>query len=330
MKCLVSVQKAVFFSMISLLIMTISWGVAATELSEPDELHSVMPTQQLISGIHVGKDQIWIFPSKQTYMIGLPFKPDAKKRSEKFGRVEEQIRIPLVSQGTMPDWRGMFGDQEQQIVWGSESLQLLVLRKKDLGIVRSTSVPLDLLKPALDRGGEATKVEISRLRKSFHSAFIKKSGSRFTGVTEIPATWEKSQERNFLVASTVEGFSLMLMVCAKDDAASCVVTRKCILNGASASLNSHAAGLGVDLERREILIGNEKNNSIEIFKFKSCGDVRHISNLSLPKRMSKIGGLTIDDNARLWVTTGIFDSPFDANIFYWEKKRWQGFVHETK
>jgi hypothetical protein len=320
---LVITKKIIFSAVISMASIMASTHSRASELSIPDELHSFMPTQQVISGIYAADDYILVFPSKQPYMIRVPFKSDAIKRSEKFGRLDEQVRIPLNSGMAPGDWRGLYADGDMQIVWDANILQLLILRKKDFSPVRVSTPPIDLLKPAPDRGGEPTKTETSRTRSAFHKSFVKISESRFTGMVEIPESWGKDKGRNFLLASRIKGFPLLMMTCAKDDAATCVMTRTCTLNGGFPSKNGYGIGLGIDAERREVLMANSMTNRIDIFHFNSCADVRHVSSLSLPPKMPKISGLNIDDRGRLWVTTGVMDSSFDTNVFYWEKTQWR-------
>jgi hypothetical protein len=79
----------------------------------------------------------------------------------------------------------------------------------------------------------------------------------------------------------------------------------------------------VHTEGRRLLIANSRRQRIEVYRYNSCDDVRYISALDLPARMSKITAVTIDRKERLWVGTGVFDSLFDANLFYWESNVWQ-------
>lgn len=274
-------------------------------------------------GVSVDKGHLWLFPSGRAFMIKVPFDPNGKTRHQAFGKPDEQVRIQLESPMNLGEWRGMYAMGDQLVLWDSSMLQLMVIRMKDFGVVRKQTVPMDVLRPVRDRGGEATKQEISDLRKRFHTSFLKTKGLRFSGVAEIPPEWEKNPGRSFLISTRIRHFPLLLMACAQDDGATCYIARSCSMSGASSDLGVNSAGVAINASAQEVLVANSMTNTIETFDFKSCAKIVKKSELRLPKNFPKIEAIHVDSSDRLWITTGIMDSPIDANVFYWDKSEWK-------
>lgn len=293
------------------------------DLPVPDELHAPLTSQYSLFGVFPMDGYLFLFPGKSKFMIKMPFKPDANERDTRFGKFTDQVRIPLEGAAYPGDWRGGFMNGTRFIVWDASLLQLLILRSQDMKTIRSDTVPVDTFKPAADRMGDPTAVETRKARQRFRDASRKIFGSRYTGMTEIPAKWEKNDGRKFLVTTTVPGFSLLMMACQKDDDAACIISRQCFLEGAPKGVDKTIAGVGVFEESREVLIGNSAKNEIDVYSFKSCFDVVWKRSLRLPPRLPKLSNIHVDKDGRLWVVTDGQDSFTNSSLFYWERDVWK-------
>lgn len=292
------------------------------QLQNPDELHAAITIERGLSGVSVSEDYTFVFSGDSSDMVELTFDLDGKTRDEKFGLLTEQKRIPLLNAKFPGKWRGIFTVGERLVAWDASMLQLLVLNEITFKTILSSTVPTDLLRPAADRGGEPTKLEIEVERNKFKAASRKVFGLKYTGIAEIPRSWEKGTGINFAVASKVPGYPLMLLNCSSDAPGTCMMTRHCFLEGGPKIAAEHVAGVGVMAEAKEILIGNNKLNQIDVYKFNSCFDVVWQRSIKLPARLPKMSNFSIDDHQRLWVVTPIPDSTTDSNLFYWEKEAW--------
>jgi hypothetical protein len=297
-------------------------SVNARELPFPAPSHAGMPVQLKVSGLAVDKGDVFVFPDSPSVVIKIPFDTTNKATTSPFGGLAMQSRIQISGSAYPGRWRGFYSVGEQVVVWDSTILQLLVLQKKDFSVVRSVTVPLDVVKPALDRGGEASHQEVKRLRNKLRGSFKSLKGDRFSGLAEIPSDWEGSKGRRFLISTRLSGFPLLLMACDRDDAANCYIERQCQLHGASPQLNANSAGIGINAEKRAVLIANSFSNTIEVFKYDRCGSVQKTGVLKIPTKLPKVETIYLDALSRLWMGTGVIDTQVDANIFFWEKESW--------
>lgn len=301
----------------------LSQAQTTRELPIPDEVNSAMTIQRSFVGILAEDDHLFLFPEKQQFMVKMPFNPSAKTREEKFGKLTDHLRIPIEGAKYPGDWRGGFRNEKKFIAWDASILQLLVLRLDDFKSIESMTIPSDTIKPAADAQGEPTTNEIQKTQSEFRKATKKVFGTRYTGITEIPAVWEKNGGRKFLITSKIPGFPLILMSCDKNDDATCLVKRRCFLEKGPKSSPGDITGVGVFESSREVLIGNRTLNRIEVYQYRSCFDVVWKRTLELPKRLSKLTNLHIDKGGRLWVSTQYPDSYSDANLYYWDRDAWK-------
>jgi hypothetical protein len=294
----------------------------AIELPNADEFHAAVTIERGLSGVFRNKDHSFIFSGISSDMVMFPFDERGKTRDVKFGLLTDQKRIPLVGSKYPGTWRGVFMVADRLVAWDATMLQLLVMKVGDFKTILSATVPTDLLRPAADRGGEPTSQEISVERGKFREASRKVFGLKYTGIAEIPGSWEKGSGTNYAVSSRVAGYPLLLMNCSTSEPGVCMLARHCFLEGGPKISPEDLTGVAVMAESREVLMADSKRNEINVYKFNSCFDVEWRRTIKLPSRLPKITNMTIDDKQRLWVVTPIPDSFTDANIFYWEKEVW--------
>ena len=292
------------------------------ELPIPDESHAALTVERGLYGISSSDNGLLVFPGKLQHIVRVPQDMKAKDREAKFGKMTDQVRIPLEDAAYPGDWRGAYEAPDRIIVWDASVLQLLVLRTKDYKTVLSTTVPTDMLKPPSDRMGEPTAMETNRTRKRFRENSRKIFGSKVSGMAEMPPKWAKSDGRQFLVSSHVAEFPVLVMSCLKDDPATCRIARHCFLEGGPKRASESVTGVGVIPGSREFVIGDSATNQIDVYKFNSCFDVVWKKTLKLPVRLPKMSNLHVDSEGRLWVTTMVPDSFTDSNLLYWDRDVW--------
>jgi hypothetical protein len=314
----------VIFNLIYCLLAASKTVMASQVLPLPDESHAALTIERSLYGGFTSKDFLFVFPGKLNHFVRMPLKFDASDREVRFGKTTDHQRIPIRGSQYPGDWRGAFQSGEQIVLIDASMLQLLAIRAKDYKTVMSATVPADLLKPAADRAGEPTTIEIQKSRKRFHDSSRKIFGSRYVGFAEIPDTWEKGDTRDFLVASRIPGFSVLLMSCQRQDQIACVISRHCFLEGGPAINSRNIVGIGVLPKSRQILLGDSGNNQIRLYRFKSCFDVTYEKTLTLPSRLPKLSNLWVDGAEKLWITTETPDSFTDSNLFYWDSELWTG------
>ena len=185
--------------------------IAAQVLPLPDESHAALTIERSLYGGFASLDFLFVFPGKLDHFVRMPLKFDASDREVRFGKTTDHQRIPIQGSQYPGDWRGAFQNGDQFVLIDASMLQLLAIRSKDYKTIMSVTVPADLLKPAADKAGEPTTVEVQKSRKRFHDSSRKIFGSRYVGFAEIPDAWEKGDTRDFLVASRVPGFPLLLI-----------------------------------------------------------------------------------------------------------------------
>lgn len=291
-------------------------------LPVPQEDHAALTIERSLYGGFTTSDFMFVFPGKASHFVRMPLKFDASDREVRFGKTTDHQRIPIQGSQYPGDWRAAFQSGDQFVLVDASMLQLLAIRTKDYKTVISATVPADLLKPAADKAGEPTSVEIQKSRQRFHDASRKIFGTRYVGFAEIPDAWEKGDTRDFLISSRIPGFPLLMMSCRKQDEMACIVSRHCFVEGGPNIDSKHTVGIGVLPKTRQILIGDAQSQTIKIYKFNSCFDVAYQKTVGLPARLPKMSNLWIDASERLWVTTITPDSFTDSNLFYWDRETW--------
>ena len=292
------------------------------ELPDADAFHAAITINRGLSGAFIRDGEAFLFSGALPNMVRLPLDFEGKTREEKFGLLTDQKRIPLLDAKYPGTWRGAFMIGDRMVAWDASMLQILVMNEKNYKTILSATVPTDLIRPAADRGGEPTTLEIKIERGKFRSISRKIFGMKYTGIAAVPPSWEKGSGANYVVTSKVPGYPLLVMNCRTEDPGSCMMTRHCFMESGPKISPEAVVGVAVMAESKEILIGNSNLNEIDVYKFNSCFDVVWQRKIKLPARLPKISNLTIDAEQRLWVVTPIPDSFTDSNIFYWEKDTW--------
>ncbi len=302
-----------------------SLGVSKNSLlPTPDELHAVPTVLRSSSAIVREKDELFLFGPKLNQYVRIPFHPEAKTRITRFGEYTQSTRVAVPPTKYPGDWRGiMFFEGEKSMLLDASMLQLVLFFPNKNRVIQETTVPIDMIKPARDPQGEPTSVETGKARTKIRSAYKKVFGSRFTGFASLPAGWLQGKKNYYAMASNIEDFPLTVMGCAEDDPTGCTMDRFCYLEGGPHIKSKSVAGVGVSKNGKLLLMGDSERQSIHVFHWDSCFNVRYLRSLELPKNIATITSLHIDHEDLLWVTTNKWENQFDSNLYYWEPSQWR-------
>lgn len=294
------------------------------QLPDPDELHAVPTVIRAVHGLTVFKSELYLFGAGLEEYVRVPFSPNGKTRVERFGEYTQAERLKFPKTKFAGEWRGLLFDEKgRRIIWDASMLQLALFFSKDLQLSSETTVPVDLLLPPADRMGEPSKTEVERARLKFIRAHKKVFGPRYTGLSKLPKNWMKGPGRTrYLMATKIVGFPITVLACDEDEPLTCLMERFCFLEGGPKLSADSVSGVGILASKRTILIGDAARHSVHLFQWNSCFDVRYLRSLNLPKSIEKMTSLQVDEEDRLWVTTGKWESRFDSNLYYWDKLDW--------
>lgn len=291
----------------------------------PDELHAVPTVLRSSSAVVREDDSLYLFGPKLEQYVKIPFHPEAKTRTTRFGEYTQSTRIPAPKSRYPGDWRGiLFFDDDKTLLWDASMLQLVLFFPEKNKVIQEVTVPIDMIRPPRDKQGEPTAIETSKARVAIRSAFKKIFGSRFTGLTQLPSGWMEGKKNFYAMASNIEGYPVTIMGCAADDPTGCTMDRFCYLEGGPGIKSKDVAGIGVSEKEKQLLIGDAGRHAIHVYHWDSCFNVRYLRTLTLPANIKKLTSLSVDHENLLWVTTNQWESQFDSNLYYWEPKQWQG------
>ena len=200
-----------------------------------------------------------------------------------------------------------------RILDGKENRVFKYLKKKLIGY---QSVVYDKILPPRDRGGEAPNYEQKSLQDSFKKEY-KETDLKFSGGAKLPKGWVQSDDDDvFLIASRIPKFPILAFACDQSNPLQCSIIRKCFVKGTTIE-HKHINGLGLFPSSRSFVIGDESDNKLEIFSFKTCLNIVKINEIYLPKKFKKISNIFVDASENLWISTQTQDDYTNATIYKW-------------
>lgn len=195
---------------------------------------------------------------------------------------------------------------------------------EDYRMLSKGSIAVDLVRPAMDRGGEAPHWEITRLRQAFSHEFRRlrreKVKDQIYGIARMPEEWARREydaaffeaHLSFLVGIQSSLFPLGVLSCDLNQLSRCYLTRLCQLEGAK--IQGVKAGLAVVASERTVLIGQADKALIRRFSWNSCLDVQAGGDIRLDPKWKRLASLFVDPQRRLWVTSHLPDDYYNANV----------------
>jgi hypothetical protein len=264
-------------------------------------------------------------------IVESPFRITENTREARFGEFKDARHIPMPFFPEGGKAQGIALVEEKLLLLDGERLtvQSLEFQKGEWKTWATGGVPFDLVRPARDRGGEATRRETARLRAALVRAYKTTEGLRFFGMKEVPASWGQDRARHvYMVMSRMRGFSFFLMGCGRegdksqDGLTQCMLHRACDLEGKDSALPKRFAGFAVDTTRRQIVVAEMGERRLWRYRFESCNVIRPAGTLMLPNRLRQARALHVDDQGNLLVGTESVDDLDGANFYVWPKGQW--------
>ena len=292
-------------------------------LSAPTEATSLETASLAVTGLGVFPSRLLVLPARNPGLIfDLAFHAGKTTRLESFGPLVSQQRLNVVQDPA--DWDLVGADLSGGRILLFEAITSSMI-EADPSTGKETfrrSVPWDLIKPPADRGGEATHPETAALRQAFKRAWLATSGLRISGMARMPAAWHAGAQVNYLLATRIAGFPLVQMACNEAEPSSCMIVRKCNLEGAQDLQPSDITGIGVVASQRLVVVGERQTKRLASFKFSSCFHLPRVATYVLPAQLKTLTNLTIDAEERLWLTTARPDDYLNASVYFWSKGAW--------
>jgi hypothetical protein len=308
-----------YFTLVFLLSSFSGWSETKL-LSIPQRNSSLETIERGIISFSVAKDKIVLFPDKKPFLITHPYFGIKDTRENSFGKIVDGKRIPLPS--------GMFDFSSASILSYKDSYLVLEgelievsLFSKVFDLVTKRSVAWNIIKPPMDRNGEATAFEIARMQALFAEKFKQTNGWKYTGLTQAPVSWPAAAGKiRYLIPTRMPKFPLLSMVCDSEDASQCVMERACYAR--DLNIYSSLAGIAVSQKRNLVLVGDESTKVISLLRFDSCYSIKKVGEILLPERIKSITDVQVDEEDGLCVSSREPDDYDNASLYRWSAAEW--------
>lgn len=220
------------------------------------------------------------------------------------------------------NWRGVvtFGDEVRLLLDGAGG-NVMALEAKDMKFISHRQVVADLLRPSADSRGEPTARETAGVRGRFAKKFVaaQSRGLVFSGIVPVPKKWRLPGRAQFLVATHVDGFPLVTMMCDEKDATQCRLDRVCDLAGWRPKDAGDLGAIAVADKNNQLVIVDRRDLSLRVFHAGSCAHSAYVGDVRLPDKLKSPTGVAVDEDGRLWIATEKPDDYRNGSVFMWEK-----------
>lgn len=294
----------------------------ARNLPFPEPAQALETLSRTVTAVGIDAGRLIVMPREGSFAIVTPFNPEAKTREQVFGKITDSTRQEIGKDDGPFAWAGVYFPPGRVMVLDGGSLALVEADAKTFKEVVRRSIPWDTIVPPRDRGGEATGPETTALRASFKRAFLGTAGQKLTGMVALPDSWRTGKKKQYLAATRIKGFPLVMIECDPDESSSCVVARQCYLEGATDLSSDMVTGIAIYEKKRQVWIGNRKAMKLHGFMYHSCYHVTRRADLQLPERLKTMTNIAIDGDGRLFLTTEIPDDYYNASLFFWPRAAW--------
>lgn len=289
-------------------------------LDFPAKKNSIETLHYAIDGISFFNGKLLLTPYRKNFLIQTPFDEKGDSRLHRFGKLTDSKRFEVQPPHKKKHYLVSSLMFEGKVI-GLDGRDLSIIEfDKNLRFSSYRTIPVDTIKPARDRGGEAPQYEINDLRRSFMKAFKAAPSQKLLGMTPVPSSKGKGR---FLVLSKIKGFPIIKMKCSKINVSQCYFERACSIRGMRDLSSSELVGISSNIKRKEIYIADQSKHRILVYKYRSCLDIVKVRDILLPKKIKKIGGVFVDSSERLWVSSLLQDDYLNASVYFWEPHDWR-------
>ncbi len=303
-------------------------------LPSPKENQSAVSIEQFMRGFILLKNNLLILPLHKNIVVHLPFDETGKTRKQKFGELIDSRRVTFSEVKSIPAWAYAFQIDKKIFIMDSHDLSLTIIDAENYNFLTKYSIAWDMVLPHRDKGGEAPKGEITKLRADFKKSFLSTKDEHISGIDKLANKFVGSTDdtkRFYLLTLKTKGFPFVIMECAGNPIVQCQISRVCPVSKTIQDEAMHWQGLSFIADSRIFLVGHKTNNVLRSFRFDSCAQIRSLEkDIKLPVKIKEVVDIKIDQKFRLWLGTALPDDYFNASIFYWEKDDWISFMPGTK
>lgn len=298
----------------------------ALTLDFPDEGRAAMAIEEKVRSLlpvieekDVSKSQILLFYNTQPFFVRMPFRGLSARQDTTFGALTDSERVPWPKDFQNGDIQGAFIVNERLLVIDGEKLSVAVFSWPKMELLSQRSIVWDLIKPAQDRGGEATRAEISILRKKFAQNMLKSPNPKITGAALDSSGWLGTKDINIFLTTHTSTIRLVAMTCNREDLSACQISRACELSqhSSNGAAKDPFRGVAVDVSKRQLVLLNQNLRRIEKWRFNSCFNVNFESAHLLPEQLKKPSNIAFDSKKQLWISTLGADDYRNASVYFW-------------
>ncbi len=299
---------------------------ASPELPFPERGQALEAVESSLQNLVRFNAELILLPMATSSIIRTPFTPEVKDAERVFGTLLDSKRVEMPPELTRARWVGAFKTAKNILLFDGSELGQVSLELEKWGMVTRRSLVFDLIRPAPDRGGEATSMETEALRKIFLRQFTKLPNPEVMGVAPVPKGWWRSSGHAFMALTRAQSFPLTLIECSKDDISQCQMTRACSATGFVEARAEHRRGIGISEKHKLLVVGDAETNELIFYKFSACNSIRRMGSLRLPAKLKKLAGVSVDVEDNLWITTEAMDDYLNASAYYWPEKSWRALL----
>jgi hypothetical protein len=283
----------------------------ARELVFPPAGYALDAVERGVLTVAIHGSSLVLTVPRRDFFIVTPFHGFGEFSDKSFGNHLASQRVTIDKDFARGNWQGVIPLMDRLYFFDGDELEVAVFDAQKFTLIGRRTTPWDRVRPAADRGGEATRSETAQLRKKFHDVYFASPSSRFSGFAYDEGQWLGNDALYFFVTTGFAGFPLVTMRCAKDELASCSLDRVCRVSGVG---TSRFDGVVVDQKRRELLMLNAHAHKIDRVKFQSCFASQYVDSMQLPSKMRQATSMTMSDDV-LWISSNLPDDYHNASVY---------------
>jgi hypothetical protein len=293
-------------------------------LPVPPAEHAFETLKSEIRDIYSFNKKIYLIPMAGSVVIESPFNPAGKSAAETFGSLSDGRKIPIKAAANSSPWDSIEVDNDGIKILSGRLPS--IVHTQDDGTLNSTiDVIYDRVKPPADSRGEPPQFEISKVRAKFLKVFASPD-KRLLGMRRVPLSWRGLPKNSYLAVAQQREFPLLLLKCHDGGEGGCVVDRVCASEGFQNIALEDISGFALHPDRRLILLADTSAQMIHFIEFAGCNLSQYHGAVALPARLKPVSSVFVDDATNLLISTKTRDDYFNASVFFWPKKEWEGLL----
>jgi hypothetical protein len=270
-------------------------------------------------------DRVLTAPRLGRFYISSRYNEAAKEIDLGFGTlkspVAESERVPLAEGEKDRRFRSILPLDPYLLLLDSAKRQFVIWNNQDKVWHQPADLILDMIRPPADKGGEAPRAEVARLRSRFQKSYaaMQEDGDLIAGLAPIPRWWKDRDGSQFLLLLRLPETPILTVRCEGRHYSRCIAQRSCFVPNFMENPKDQPAGIAVHQDRKEIWIGQPQKMQILRLRSESCYRIQKSGQMGIPKEIRRLSHLFFDNEANLWLTNGEPDPLYSASLFRWDK-----------